>query len=382
MELKEYFAHWFKSAAQLGKVPADKYDSRISAILQIADGLDQAKALEIARLYFGLPARDSNAVSDFKQNFVEQDASFDPHDSEFLFQVLAAITLIQLLNRTGNSVSDAVGLAISTRTLQYQKRILPSESVSADLTVMAENYLKEEARRVRAVAPITKIVVPDKKLTEPGLKDLKTQVDQSPSGALALNVAHPLFAALQKNVSTLDSRSIEVIQKTNDALEAFRSALQASGEETNIVWWLVAGWSSDLDQPYSELTAAQTCLLAAKEVADLTLLQPGPPSAKAFLHRTLKNAQDGPPKREFSIKEIVRSVPQNWSLDFANALKDSGIVDFCPLHFALLINQEAPDGSWGRRFEKHTGTKASTTFPLVELSYQFYRERILVDVVG
>lgn len=393
MNIKDHFAHWIKTAAEVGKVAAEKYESRIDAILALTDELDIPQTLDLLRIYCELPMPNESGLSNFAQYFQDQDPSFDKRDVPFIFQVLAGISLVQILNSTDSPEADVVSLALSTKTFQWNRKFLSTESITVDLETSAQKYLFEESERTRQPKKATEFTVPDNEITKLDLAVLKAQVTKGVANEISATMAQGLFDAVNQAFETAESKFSSLVESINEALRDSRQALAINTEETNILWWLAGEWSLDLKRPYKELSTTEACLIVGKELAELTKFQPGHNSAKGFLQRILKltKLQDtdstrkeatGTVKGTVAIKEAVDSIPGDWNLEWLTVNKVQEILDFCPLHFALLKRKEMGDGEWYKLFERQVGIEPSDSFSFTDLSYQFYQERLLVRAVS
>ena len=380
MDIKEYFAHWFKNAAEIGKTPADGYEDRINAIMSLTEDIDPCEALNLVRIFCEVPNSGDGAIREFATHFKDIDG-FDIHDEPFVFQILSAISLIQVLNTESATSADAVAVALATRTFQWHSTPLVAESVSGDLKSMACRYLAEESRRMRQTGKLSNLEVPTQAI-EINLTELKSQVEQSATSPLTVSNAQSLLTSVNKSIQTLESRVSSLVQDADATFKQLHRSLKASREETNIVWWMVGGWSNDLNRPYTELTERQACLVAGKEIADLITLLPSSDSSKGFLHRILSATEQEGHNVPISIQEAVMSAPQNWDLSWLKSSSESELMDFCPLHFGLLQNRQIADGGWIGSFEDHTGMKPTAQFLPTEISYQFCQERLLFRIAG
>src|SRR5690606_8992949 len=64
---------------------------------------------------------------------------------------------------------------------------------------------------------------------------------------------------LNKTISLINKNFDLIVEKQNYLLE-----------EVNILWWLFAEFSNDVNKKFSEISAKGACLIAAKELSDLT----------------------------------------------------------------------------------------------------------------
>jgi hypothetical protein len=388
MELKDNFAHWFKTAAGVGKTPAEKYEERIKAIETLTAEIEVKDALDLLRLYCNLTPKDSNALSIFSKHFQEHDPSFDTRDTPFVFQVLSAISLIHLLSGESNYAADAVGLALLSYTFNGHKKILPKESVSADLEVAAHNYLSRESSQLRNVGNFKLVRTSNTdsgKSNKLDLKELKAPADQA--GDLAVKTAHTLFSSVNAAIVSAENNQAALVDSINEELKEIHRALQVNSEETNIFWWLASEWSRDFPTPYVELDSSQACLLAGKELADLTVFIPGHNSAIGFLSRIIKltkeqsnqktNQKEQNATSNLTIKDAINGIPEEWYKAWVGMDTVQAVIDFCPLHFALSKRLELGNEGWVKLFERQLGIKTSASFRPYEVSHQFYQERLL-----
>jgi hypothetical protein len=387
MELQDNFAHWFKTATGIGSLSSEKYKDRISAIVTLTKDIEIDAALDLLRVYCGLTSKDSSTLPNFTKHFQDTDPWFDTRDTPFVFQVLSAISLIQILNGGSSYAADAVSLALLSHTFNGKKKILAQESVSADLETTARNYLNEESliqRRVDKFDPIK--IAASSKGAKLNLKNLKAPAEQTTP--MAAGAAHATFTSIFEAVIASDDERATLIKSINASFEEVHKALQVNSEETNIFWWLVSEWSRDLHSPYKDLSTSEACIVAGKELADLTVFIPGHNSAMGFLSRILKLTKDQTDvgakqkvqntKAEFSIKEVINDTPEKWNKEWLDNEQVKGVIDFCPLHFALSKRIELGAEGWDKLFASQIGIKPATALKPYEMSYQFYQERLLV----
>ena len=117
-------------------------------------------------------------------------------------------------------------------------------------------------------------------------------------------------------------------------------------------------------------------LLAAKELAALTTLRPGPPSAKAILLKCAKLTKDKS-SGSSSLKHAINSIPQEWLSATLNP--NSQVLDLLtPLMFAVHRRMESGSKTaWSSSFSKRIGIPTDKQISDADLAFQYYQECLL-----
>jgi hypothetical protein len=156
-------------------------------------------------------------------------------------------------------------------------------------------------------------------------------------------------------------------------LDDLRRVVAVSAEETNMLWWLFGGRSRDLDVLFSEVSADSIGLLAAKELADLTTLLPGPPSIKAIADRAI---QQGRPKfvGPLLLAQSIRSLPDTWKTAFGTNWAARPYLPLCRVAHAISDCTNITAAKWPGVFADLTGWSKDHKLPAATLANLFYRE--------
>ena len=151
-------------------------------------------------------------------------------------------------------------------------------------------------------------------------------------------------------------------------------------KKSNIVWWILGGFSRDLNKPIEDIASLDITLLIGKELADLTHSLPGHYSAEAFLHRVLQTSPICQEAKLVKFEQIIESEGSIWDTSGLVDENFNKVKEFCPIHSALL-NFNDDKESWKRKFNTQWPADVTDEHPILTLSYQFYRERLLIRSV-
>lgn len=141
-------------------------------------------------------------------------------------------------------------------------------------------------------------------------------------------------------------------------------------ENTQILWWLLAGYSHDAGTTYAELPLQQAALLVGKDLAEIVQIKPGLYSINNLLYKVLDKNRDE--------KALFK--------DYINACEDSIIETMfeklgssidTPILFALYKKMENGKYNWYKAFEKKFG-KMNTEYSGMEFAYQMYFEYLML----
>lgn len=151
-------------------------------------------------------------------------------------------------------------------------------------------------------------------------------------------------------------------------LESLRTYLAAQDEELDALWWLVGGRTLD-GVPFSKVQAGAQPLVLSSDLAELTHLLPGPPSAAMLLARAVDS-----PDAASSVGECVNECSFEW---IEHKLPGDPSPVAQPLHFALGRRLETRDTeSWIPGWQAQTQLHSGATLPRLALAEMFYLEAL------
>lgn len=137
-------------------------------------------------------------------------------------------------------------------------------------------------------------------------------------------------------------------------------------EDTQILWWLLTGYSDDADIRYSDINPYKAAILVGKDLAKRVNVFPGPSSAKAVLTKVLEFADE----ETGSLETYIDSLEDNI---IESLLGDCDIVSRTPILMALKKKMENGEGHWMNSFLKEYQIKKEK-FSVVEIAYEMYIE--------
>jgi hypothetical protein len=384
METTDFFAHWYKPAGAVANLSPEQYRLRREAVDSFVESISKQQVLDLVRLFFNKPILTGNTKESLVATLQKHDESYDAKDNDFDLQILSAICLNYLLGGKPQDVTDIASLAVLTSRFTGQNESYPQEAVSQDLLNRAARYLKEESQRVR-------------KTNKPQLSIIGSKIKvktEDFTTYLTSNQTKPAMEHLENVLSILVTQVQGGSKSIIGAIDSLYTAVAIQEESGDIIWWLNGQYSRDLEYSYQELDIAPACLIAGKELADLTQFLPSLYAAKGILHRVLALTQANdtavskskspsgdisPTSVSIKLKDAISKIPSNWNLSWLDESNVIKVADLCPAHFGLIQRKEYGQ-AWVKTYEQKIGLKVSHGITSVDLAYQFYLERMLVQV--
>lgn len=353
--MHKFFADWYRLAHIEPK--GEDLPKRWAGVEAFAATLDIPKAVDVARLFLGLAPSLADLRDQFSSLFQKSDPTFPMRDNGLEIRVLAGAVVAHYVETARSRAADALALAVLAGACPG----LRDPVLLPEIVTIASNYVFRESliMRIGGVTEVKSSALKGEQI----LKDFKAVVAQ---GNVANNF-EALVTPLQKLFSGLES----VGTSTGAAMKQVDILIRNLMEQVNVLWWVFAGWSRDLGKPYSGIEVPQACLISGKELADLTLLLPGPIAAPAILDKVLSGGRNHMPP--ISLEAVVASVDSAGKQKYLEGL-DGQLDDLNPVHLALRKSEAGP---WIKKFESTTGVKVKKALDPVSLAMQVYTERLL-----
>jgi hypothetical protein len=160
-------------------------------------------------------------------------------------------------------------------------------------------------------------------------------------------------------------------------LHSLRTQLSIVNEEANMLWWLFGEHSRDENARWSKFSVSAAALMTAKELADLTIVVPGPNAASAFLDRAIKGAKSPRPS-SIAIKAAINDVSTSWRERFTKTTYPTELEAVTPVSHGISLSLRSPDNDeWLPSFQHETGISPDASIAPSALSLQLYREAML-----
>jgi len=335
------------------KPSSEVLTARWTAVASLSQVTTRTQILNLVRVSAAVPGADASVVVEAARR---ADPSFQSLNSDAELRVLASAALLELCKESSNA-ADAAALATTTLALTG----LRSDELSHNIQRAAKHYLMEEAVRVRESRANSLEVTAE----ERAVAIQAYQAAAAPHGQNPSAVGEPLANLIKQLTAQQDA-----------AVKQLRGEIKSLREECNMSWWVLSEYSQDLQQRFADVGVSASCLVAARELAQMTILLPGPRSAAALLDRVLAAA--GVDRGNLTIPEVVNATPRDWRQEWLREAAPDAARDLTPILLAVeqsLHTDSATD--WISAFEKNTGLSALRLAPPV-LALQAYTETLLV----
>lgn len=386
--MHEQFADWYRQATL--ERDAAFLNKRWKLVEATVQGLTPLGAMELVRLHFGLPGYDRASLGGLFDALKERGPSYARPELTLELRILAGAGLVRLLDmgqagpRNGH-LSILGGLAVlGLRRLPDGMPAGPDRELLCRLASQLLTQLSGVYRQHRVpkapvfsglpALPAFRISTTQYRLVKTTLKKNRDYYNSESEHTEPIEIEIPSIIDLT-----------EWNTKVNDTLASYWSALAtafqseleryakiipqfhtALHEENNILWWLFGEASNELRCPLADLPISARCLVAGRELADLTQVIPGPRATLAFLDRALRVGLVPVPK-EVAMADAVAALNPDWR-ESAVAKIPAQVLELCPIHQALR------EGA-GRAHA--TAATFPPTWAPLELAHQMYGEQLL-----
>lgn len=338
-------------------------DLRQEPFEKLCKNIDSRSAIELTRLYFGLPSQ--NDTKWFRDEFFATDSSFSMVENKREIAVLAAC----LLDAGFESGIITCALApLSAAAAGHRS----AEDIPDLLNELDRRLISKavEARDHDLLDPATIAV----KLTN----ELPADV---PALVQAIGNDWTKAAGIIKQVNDGSGAAVKALAKqTKGTLGPLYNVVSDLREEVALLWWHVGGWSRLLNVPFGDLPVATAAMLIGLDVADLSRTLVGPAAARALMQRSLTAGREGPIGR-VTIAEAVAGLPDDGAAATLTIHRNKlhELHDICPLLTAVDKARESGlNGAWHPAFRRATGLSENIDFSGTDLCIQAFRERMIL----
>lgn len=358
--MHKYFADWYRIANV--DFETEDLERRWKVIEQLVKDADANSALEWVRLFLGRPPANKDFLMHLGESFKKHDSAFPMKKNLLELRILCGASITHLLDEGDPKLACTGALAlICAYCFGLRKSLID------DVVVRAHEYLNGRAIDSRHTEPSSKLSLPSINANQ--LTEAITAAQNSGNQATMNNTGSETFKSLIAAVAQISKVAGKAVKESRKEIEVLQ-------EETNILWWLVAEYSRDLKKGYRDITFPAACLVAPKELADLTRICPGPVSAPAVLDKVLSVAQQGR-VGQVAIKDAINATPRDWKALLVEETS-SPIRDLCPLHIGIQESLKTKgENAWLPAFKTLTQIVPNTKCEPLLLSVQFYQERLL-----
>lgn len=363
------FADWYRltTTGSADHLQADHLERRWQGVEAAVKALKAGDELDLVRLLTGRNPAGKDFLATFRGAFKTADPTFSMHGNDLELRVLAGSALAHLTEEKSAAAADRAALALVCTTALTAVDARPWLPPFVEL---ADSYLEERSREVRRRVSVT---LP--KFDPDGLQasfDAFAQsfATQEWTGKIP-TTAKAAFTALSDAVGKF-SRS------TSQALSTLSWQEERRREESDVLWWVTAEYSRDLDRRMADVKLPGAAVVAGKELADLVSL-PGPLAAKSFLDKVLSTCGTKTAYRKpAGLAAAVAGTPRDWR---ATLCKRAGVEKVSDLTPALgaVRHSLTTDGEdeWVPAYKKAYGLDPSVEATPTDLATIVYRECLL-----
>ncbi len=149
------FADWYR-IAQIDP-DGSLLERRWQAIEIFSESADVTSVLELLRLFYTRPSKNTSFLEAYRQPFKEVDAAFPMRNNDLELQVLSGATLVHLweMDKEKVELADAAALGmVCTGYRQLRQRVLVPEMVHR-----AQEHLSEQSGRLRNLGDAPEILI-------------------------------------------------------------------------------------------------------------------------------------------------------------------------------------------------------------------------------
>ncbi len=319
---------------------------------RILQDLKAPRIFDLVGLYFGHSGLDLNW---FRDEFAKEDPAFSLINNRRECTVLAAAILGGAISR-GESVAI---LAVVTASTSGKREV----TEAGWLLETAQEALLREAVVSRQPAVI------EAEVNIPAAAKLAEEIS-----AQAANDWPNLITNLGKVRAEAQAATKSVAAQVSTTLDAIRSQLALSREETQMLWWLFGEHSRTLKRHFSTLAPGAVAIFSGIELGDLTTASVfGPIAAPAMLERMLRLTKEKVKKQNLGTSLSSISSTEFQALKTFGRDQPSRIFPIMTAIELARTNQRA----WREAFEKATDLNPSIEFNPIELATQVYYEHLL-----
>lgn len=310
--------------------------------------------LPLVMLFFGIH-NDHTFEGDFADLFNTIDLSFSKNNHREL-ELLAGVALLKLLE--DDLLVIEIVLAVNILNILDKNILIP------DILQIATDKLAEITSDIREVEIESKLKkLPAIITTE--MNKIAKSGDWTPEGITelmnSLNSIESGFVAIQSNQAEL-ANSVRIYK-----------------EDSNILSWIVGGYSNDLRKPLSKtIKTNEIAFVMGKELADLIETVPGPYAAKGFIKKMLGLCKED--KGNLSLTDMIDLVGKEWREEVVNRYKIIDTGENTPVLLAISKSLETDEPkTWCPLFKKIVGVNPEEIERnALEWAYQFYLECLLI----
>jgi len=342
------FADWYR----LVSIEMPDLTKRYTALDPYVESLDLDDALELVRFFIRRAPKDASFSDRLSAVFKITDETFPMRNNETELRLLAGTAIAEILSKRSGEFADAVALAVLSANFNRDRN---AQSQEKEIVLASQQYLESRSLKIREKVNFVSALA---------AKDLMKKV----GGVKKVCKENGTVQTLEEPLNSCLKEFVDL----SDTLLNNQNILQ---EETNVLWWLLGESSRSLKRKFKTFKPSVVALLAGKELADLSILMPGPYAmGSAFLSKVL-GKEDG----ELAVLEqAITDSPAEWRKGLTASTQANNAIDLCPILLSIVRSVELGDGNFRAVAEKTCGVSIHDRLTLLNISYQFFTESLFI----
>jgi GTPase-associated system helical domain len=160
------------------------------------------------------------------------------------------------------------------------------------------------------------------------------------------------------------------------SLSAYRDNYILKGGMLVTQWWVVGGWSGEVERLFSDMETTEAARQAGWELVAKNPAPLGLHAAPALLNLVLERGRED--IAEISLDQALGEVDLSWRKATFEDFSASPNASLFPIFLMFGLSAEANDAEdWKAPFTRRTGIDPKATISPLNFAVQVYRERIL-----
>lgn len=303
---------------------------------------------DLVNLFFERECKQ-NFLEKLVGNFAKEDNTF-AEDKIHELQVLAGIILNEICEQDSTDVMFRIIVSINSYTFLGRKPI--SWAIFTDI----QNKYKNVTAKVRddIVFEYNSISQLPKNINFPAVEESKNYELNSED----INKLSTMVKKINNICTFLNKNYLELMNKNKILYE-----------NTELLWWLLDGYSYDEQKDYSELPLQKAAIILGKDLAEIVQCKPGPYMACSLINKAMKE--------KGKQKETFDSYIDACSDEIIDRLFEKiGDVNDTPILYALGKKRETGEKNWIKAFENKFES-AQREYTGIDIANQMYMECLL-----
>ena len=370
--MHDYFAVWLGGVNV--RLTDDVARSRWAAVESLVRWVTESEeALHLAASAVAVASVNSKWREEISRALQQGDASFPMIDNDAELQVLAASAVAHLFEEEG-AFTDVAALGVATGTFGDRE-----PEAAPGLASLARDYLRRRALSVQG-----RVDTPQRASFTTSQARALTKLSKDVSDALAEDknrgsVSPETVEALNNTMSKLTDHFTRVAEADFSDSKRLIESQNVLSEENNLLWWVINGYSRDLEKPRAQASTAELVLPLARELASLITREVPPAASCEYLRHTLASAKGEAPT-QMTVMEAMGATAPAWRIMATSVELPEGADRLFPLSTGLRIGRDAPDEhDWNRALSDGTGLSADFASPPEGIGVHFLNELSLAN---